>query len=58
MKIVTLLDYNPITGSLKGYGLTEVKDTHTVLSHTLRKYQQIDYKHRKIATSYCRTQHK
>ena len=59
MKIV-IIDYNPITGSLFGYGLKDIKDNHMEKSriHALRKYKQINYKNRKLMASYQRTIHK
>ena len=60
MKIVMLIDYNPITGSLYGYGLKDIKDNRMEKSriHALRKYKQINYKNRKLMASYQRTIHK
>jgi len=58
MKIVTLLGYNPITGSLKGYGLIEIKDTPAVFLHHARK-TYLEQTRRKFNMIYNqRTQHK
>ena len=50
MKIVTLVDYNPITGSLAGYGIKEIKETvaPVFVNNTLRRYQQTINTKRKI----------
>lgn len=61
MKIVTLIEYNPITGSLYGYGTKDISDNQIEKLYvfgTLRKYQQINYKNRKLMASYQRTIHK
>jgi len=59
MNIVTLINYNPITGSLAGYGMIKVRETITPLSknNTLRRYQQTINTKRKMV-AYQRTQHK
>ena len=59
MKIVTLVNYNPITGSLAGYAVKDVQETIAPIfvNNAVRRYQQtINTKHKMIARQ--RTHHK
>lgn len=58
MNIVTLIGYNPITGSLAGYGTKDIQDARPIfVNNALRRYQQtMDAKRKMIARQ--RTQHK
>ena len=59
MKIVTLLNYNTITGSLAGYAVKDVQETITpvFVNNALRKYQQTMETKRKMI-AHQRTHHK
>jgi hypothetical protein len=59
MKIVTLIDYNPITGSLYGYGIKEIQETRPVsLTNNTKRYQQMIYTKRNMIIINNRTRHK